>query len=391
MRLWAVFKKSLVEQFRDYKAVLLTILSPIVFIVIFGLAFGQGFYTYSLGISNEDEGKLGDGLVQQIAGSEYPNGNKIFAVMQTDYDKQKIRDGIRKGSYAAHLYLPPGFSKSLLNHETSGESSTVQVNILGNPANLTYSIISSLVENYIHNFVWSNGTAANPVQLIHEETGEAQVTSEFAHMAPGLMVFSVFFLLILSAMVVTRELENRTIQRIILSKASAFEFCAGITLSQMVLAAIMLPLVFASSLMMGFSSSGSYLLAYAVSLIATFSAIGIGLIIAAFCKTSLEAFILGNVVVTPMMFLAGIFFKVPPVKLFTVMGKEIELLTFVPTLDAVNAMNKILINNADFSEVLPEIVVLLVLAAGYFFTGIYLFKRRIMYSGAAGRQRGQAS
>lgn len=56
MRVWAVFKKSLVEQFRDYKAVLLTILSPIVFIVIFGLAFGQGFYTYSLAISDEDQG-----------------------------------------------------------------------------------------------------------------------------------------------------------------------------------------------------------------------------------------------------------------------------------------------------------------------------------------------
>ncbi|WP_340022004.1 ABC transporter permease [Paenibacillus sp. FSL K6-1096] len=390
MRLWAVFKKSLVEQFRDYKAVLLTILSPIVFIVIFGLAFGQGFYTYSLGITNEDQGKLGNRLVQQIAGSEYSNGNKMFAVIQTDYNKQKILDRIRKGSYAAHLYLPPGFSKSLLHHDPSGQSAKVQVNMLGNPANLTYSIISSLVENYTHNFVWSYGTAISPVQFIYEDTGEAQVSSEFANMAPGLIVFSVFFLLILSSMVVTRELENRTMQRIILSKASAFEFCTGITLSQMVLAAAMLPLVFASSLLMGFSSSGSYILAYAVSLIATFSAIGIGLIIAAFCKTSLEAFILGNVVVTPMMFLAGIFFKVPSVKLFTVMGKEIELLTFVPTLDAVSAMNKILINNAGINEVLPEIIVLMVLAASYFLTGIYLFKRRIMCAGAS-RRRGLVS
>lgn len=381
MRLWAVFKKSLVEQFRDYKAVLLTILSPIVFIVIFGLAFGQGFYTYSLGISNEDEGKLGDRLVQQIADSEYPNGNKMFTAMPAGYHTGDVRDEVKSGAYDAHLYIPPGFSSSLLRHEQSGESSPVQVKLLGNPANLTYSIISSYVENYIHNFVWNNGMATNPIQLVYEETGHLKAQSEFANMAPGLMVFSVFFLLILSAMVVTRELENRTIQRIVLSKASAFEFCAGITLSQMVLAAIMLPLVFASSLLMGFSSSGSYILAYAVSLIATFSAIGIGLIIAAFCRTSLEAFILGNVVVTPMMFLAGIFFKVPQVKLFTVMGKEIELLTFVPTLDAVSAMNKILINNAGLSEVLPEVLVLATLSAGYFLLGIYLFNRKIMYPG----------
>ncbi|NOU79078.1 ABC transporter permease subunit [Paenibacillus sp. LMG 31459] len=381
MRVWAVFKKSLVEQFRDYKAVLLTILSPIVFIVIFGLAFGQGFYTYSLAISNEDQGELGGSLVQQIVSSEYPNGNTMFKTIQADYDKQELLEGIRKGTYDAHLYIPAGFSESLLSNKPYGQSSQVQLKLLGNPANLTYSFISSFVENYIHNFVWTNGMAENPVQIVYEKTGEVKVQSEFENMAPGLMVFSVFFLLILSSMVVTRELENRTIQRIILSKVRAFEFCAGVSLSQMVLAAIMLPLVFASSLLLGFSSSGSYALAYLVSLIATFSAIGIGLIIAAFCRTSLEAFIIGNVVVTPMMFLAGIFFKVPPVKLFTVMGKEIELLTFVPTLDAVSAMNKILINNAGFREILPEIIVLVLLSAGYFLMGRYLFSRKIMHSG----------
>jgi ABC-2 type transport system permease protein len=63
------------------------------------------------------------------------------------------------------------------------------------------------------------------------------------------------------------------------------------------------------------------------------------------------------------------------------MGKEIELLTFVPTLDAVSAMNKILINNAGFREILPEIIVLVLLSAGYFLMGGYLFSRKIMHSG----------
>ncbi|RUT44412.1 ABC transporter permease [Paenibacillus anaericanus] len=378
MRLLAVFKKSLIEQIRDYKALVLTLLSPVIFIVIFGLAFGQGFYTYTLGISNDDVGVMGEKLIYEFQNSKYPNGNLMFSVVMVDYDTEQVLNGIKKQKYDAHLYIPSDFSESLHNSGQGGETSSVRVPITGNPSYISYNLISSFVENHIHNFVWTKGMVDNPIEIVYEETESTKIKSEFENMAPGLMVFSVFFLLILSSMVVTKEVENRTIQRIVLSKIKPFEIYAGVSLSQLLLAVVMLPMVFATSLMLGFTTTGSFGLAYLVGLIATFSAIGIGMIISAFCKTSLEAFIIGNVVVTPMMFLAGIFFKVPPVKLFTIMGKEIELLTLMPTLDAVNAMNKILINDADFFGILPELIVLTLLSAGYFMLGVYLFSRRYM-------------
>lgn len=393
MKLIAVFKKSMIEQFRDYKALILTILSPIVFIVIFGLAFGQGFYTYTLGITNEDQGTLGNLLIQNIQTSQYPNGNKIFETVIVDNQVGTFDKGIKQQKYDAHLLIPVNFSdsfkSSLSNSNNSHSSSRASqddhsaIVISGNPSNLTYNLISSFVENQIHRFVWEYVKVKNPTQIVYDHTGfqQIQVNSEFDNMAPGLIVFSVFFLMILSAMMITKEIENGTIQRIVLAKIKPIEFCGGISLTQMVLAAIMLPLVFAASMLLGFHTSGSFLLAYVVSLIATFSAIGIGLIIAAFCKTSLEAFIIGNVVLTPMMFLAGIFFKVPPIKLFTIMDKEIELLSFIPTLDAVNAMNKVLLQNADFYGVVPELIVLIILSAFYFLLGVVLFRRRYMARG----------
>lgn len=408
MKLIAVFKKSMIEQFRDYKALILTLLSPIVFIVIFGLAFGQGFYTYTLGITNKDQGTLGNVLIQNIQTSQYPNGNKIFETVIVDNQRGTFDKAIKQQKYDAHLLIPANFSDSFkssmsaFNNSNSSNSSNNSIDssssspssratqyrqaaivISGNPSNLTYNLISSFVENQIHSFVWENVKVKNPTEIVYDHTGfqQIQVKSEFDNMAPGLIVFSVFFLMILSAMMITKEIENGTIQRIILAKTKPIEFCGGISLAQMVLAAIMLPLVFASSMLVGFHTSGSFLLAYVVSLIATFSAIGIGLMIAAFCKTSLEAFIIGNVVLTPMMFLAGIFFKVPPIKLFTIMDKEIELLTLMPTLDAVNAMNKILLQNADFYSVVPELIVLIILSAFYFLLGVVLFKRRYMAKG----------
>jgi ABC-2 type transport system permease protein len=50
----------------------------------------------------------------------------------------------------------------------------------------------------------------------------------------------------------------------------------------------------------------------------------------------------------------------------------------MPTLDAVNAMNKILLQNADFYSVVPELIVLIILSAFYFLLGVVLFKRRYM-------------
>jgi ABC-2 type transport system permease protein len=405
MKLIAVFKKSMIEQFRDYKALILTILSPIVFIVIFGLAFGQGFYTYTLGITNEDQGKLGNHLIQNIENSQYPNGNKIFETIIVNNKVESLDKGIKQQKYDAHLFIPINFSQSFKNSMSITDSSNdsnrsnsfsnsssssrasqddhAAIVISGNPSNLTYNLISSFLENQIHSFVWENVKTKNPTQIVYDHTGfqQIQVKSEFDNMAPGLIVFSVFFLMILSAMMITKEIENGTIQRIVLAKIKPMEICGGISLAQMVLAAIMIPLVFAASMLLGFHTSGSFLLAYVVSLIATFSAIGIGLIIAAFCKTSLEAFIIGNVVLTPMMFLAGIFFKVPPIKLFTIMDKEIELLSFIPTLDAVSAMNKILLQNAGFYNVVSELIVLIILSAFYFLLGVVLFKRRYMARG----------
>lgn len=411
MKLIAVFKKSMIEQFRDYKALILTILSPIAFIVIFGLAFGQGFYTYTLGITNKDQGTLGNVLIQNIQTSQYPNGNKIFETVIVDNQLETFDKAIKQQKYDAHLLIPANFSESFKNsmgtfssfnnsndpndpndssdsnnsHSSSRapQDDHAAIVISGNPSNLTYNLISSFVENQIHSFVWENVKIKNPTKIVYDHTGfqQIQVKSEFDNMAPGLIVFSVFFLMILSAMMITKEIENGTIERIILAKTKPIEFCGGISLAQMGLAVIMLPLVFAASRLVGFHTSGSFLLAYVVSLIATFSAIGIGLIIAAFCKTSLEAFIIGNVVLTPMMFLAGIFFKVPPIKLFTIMDKEIELLSLMPTLDAVNAMNKILLQNADFYSVVPELIVLIILSAFYFLMGVVLFKRRYMARG----------
>lgn len=373
MNVIQVYKKSVLEQIRDSKALLLTLLSPLVFIVIFGLAFGRGYYTYDVAVTNADDGALGQEFIQELTDSVYSNGNKVFTVVEVPDRIDRIQDDLKNRRYAAHLYISSDFSRRIQNVDGVQPA---EIKISGDPAYSFFSLTEVTLENFINNFVKLKTATADPVRIISNKVNEAMVNSEFDAMAPGLIMMSVYFLLILSAMVLTREAENKTLQRLILSRLKTRELYAGITLSQMTLAVIMLPMVIASTYMLGFRGNGSIGLTFFVGCLAALSSIGIGMIIASFSRNGLEAFIIGNVVLTPMFFLSGVFFPSPDLILFSVSGMEVGILSLLPSLPAVSAANKVLINSMGFSDILPDLALLAVLTIAYWLVGVFLFDRR---------------
>lgn len=374
MNIFQVYKKSMLEQFRDMKALILVLLTPIVFIVIFGLAFGQGFYTYSVGVSNYDSGNMGNDFIQMLKESSYSNTNKVFEVSEvtpgTDIVKQ-----LKNRKYALHLEIPENFTQKINRGNYNNDSNIV---ISGDPAYPFFSLAEVTIETYIQEFYEQKTNYVPPVGLKVEKINKTNLSSEFDSMAPGLMVMSVFFLSILSAMILTKESENKTLQRLTLSRLKTWELHVGVTLSQLTLVVIMIPLVIASAYVLGFKSEGSLWLTFLISFLTAFSSIGLGLIVAAFSRTSLQSFIIGNVVITPMFFLSGIFFPAPSIKLFTLMGYDVEVFTFLPSLHSVNAVNKVLKIRASFGDISVDLMFLTVLSLIIFAIGVALYNRKHM-------------
>jgi len=375
MSVFQVYKKSILEQIRDYKALLLTLLSPIMFIVIFGLAFGQGFYTYDIAITNADKGGLGKEFLHGIKTIEYSNGNKFFVVKEVPENPDQILHDLKSRKYAAHVYISEDFSDKIINNDSAAPS---ELRISGDPAYSLYGFTKMALEKCIDNFLKETSGLPSPLSIKTNKINELEVKSEFDAMAPGLIVMSVYFLLILSAMVLAKEVENKTLQRILSSRLKAWQLYGGITLSQLTLAMVMLPMVIASTFMLGFRSGGSLPLSFFIGCFASLSAIGVGMMIAAFSRNAMDAFIIGNVVLFPMSFLTGIFLPAPDLTLFSIAGLDLSVLSLLPLRPAVMAANKALLSSGGFSDIVPDMALLGILTLLYWFAGVLLFDRKYM-------------
>ncbi|MCL1918312.1 MAG: ABC transporter permease [Peptococcaceae bacterium] len=378
MNTFQVYKKGMLELIRDYKSLLLTLMFPIVFIAIFGLAFGKGYYTYKIAVTNADQGDFGKEFVRHLRESEHSQGDKFFTVTEVPDQEGQVEQDLKGRRYDAYLYIPSDFSDVLLNNNTS--VLPAEIKITGDPAFAQFFLINLSLENFITNFIKGITETQDPVIINTSYINEADenMNSEFDAMAPGLMMISIFFLLILSAMVLTQEAENRTLRRLLLSKLKSWELYAGITLSQVTLAVVMLPMVIAVSYLLGFRSNGSLIVTFGIGCLASLSAIGIGMMIAAVSRNGRDAFIIGNAVITPLFFLSGMLFPPSNLAFASVAGMDIGFLSLLPSVPAVSAANKVLFNNAGLADILPDMTLLAILTIVYWSVGVLLFERKYM-------------
>jgi ABC-2 type transport system permease protein len=117
---------------------------------------------------------------------------------------------------------------------------------------------------------------------------------------------------------------------------------------------------------------------FIITVLTSVSIIALSLILAAFTKTATEVLIVGNFPLFLLMFFTGVAIPIHPQELFTIAGYPITLQGLMSPTHAVNAMNKTMIMNMSFVDILPEITALLILSIIYFMLGVWFFWRRHM-------------
>ena len=79
-----------------------------------------------------------------------------------------------------------------------------------------------------------------------------------------------------------------------------------------------------------------------------------------------------------LMFFTGVAIPIHAKELFSIGGFPITLQSLMSPTHSVNALNKIMIMDMGFADILPDIIALLVLTAIYFAIGVWLFWQRHM-------------
>jgi ABC-2 type transport system permease protein len=364
MRAFLVARKSLLEMLREWQLLLLVVLLPVGFVGITAAGYSAPLLTTHpvllAGADPEDAP-----LISELASLRYADGRPIFDLSPaTSLDAAD--EALRDRQVTALLLLSPDDSS---------------ITIRGDALSARFYRASAILESTATRYAGRAAGHPERIRIIEQPLGGASPESEFDIYTPGMIIFALLMIIPQTAMLVAREIRWDTLRRLRLTPLRAWELLAGTSLSQMVIAVIQVVVVLLSALLMGFHNHGSLVLAIFVGLIISFSAIGMGLVVACFVENDSQAINVGSTVTMILVFVSGSMYRLPSVTLFTLAGRRIELFDVFPATHGFLALQQVLSYGAGIEEVAFRLGATLVLSLLYFALGVYVFGRLRMRGG----------
>jgi ABC-type multidrug transport system permease subunit len=198
----------------------------------------------------------------------------------------------------------------------------------------------------------------------------------FEHFVPSLLVFAVIMLIFSTAMQLSREAENGTLERLRVTPMRPVHYLGAASVWQGVLGTMSVGLTFVVALALGFESAGSVPLAFVVTTVAALASIGLGVLVASLAKSVSQAFLIASVCMFLLLLFSGAVFPLPELSNVEVMGAELGLLDVLPTVHAVRALREVLLEGRPASVIGFELAAMGFLSSSFFALGWWRFTRR---------------
>jgi len=375
MKILKIFWKSLKEQVRDSATLGLSLIIGSFFVLLYWLMIPSGSTTYGVMVQNLDTGPRGEEAVSLLERLSYPSGDPLLDVMLVD-NQQKAENVLKDRDAEVLLIIPDNFSITLQAVVDEKNPTPAQVTLVGDLTNPYYAVGAVMAGSVIDEYVQIQTGEIPPIQFSEIALGASAGRSEFDLYIPGILIVSVVMLVFIVSMTITHEVETGTLRRLQMTSMKASELLIGISLPTILLGIVSLLLTLIVAIALGFTSQGSIFAALLIGGITAIAVVGIGLIVAAFSKSVSQAFIIANFPLIFFMFFSGAVYPIPRIILFQAAGINISLYDVLPPTHAVMAINKILTLGSGLSDVLYELVSLLILSLLYYLLGIWLFHRR---------------
>jgi ABC-type multidrug transport system permease subunit len=336
---------------------------PIVFMAIFGLAFGG---------ANKVEFKLG--IFQSSSNAEIFDLEKIFNDVDKESDNliiktikyenlQSLRDDLKTEK------IDVGVDFSIPTEINSSPKFEVLVQ-----AQDTESTINSTVVSQILTSVVLEGK--NPVNISTLDSSKSDF-SGFDYLAPGLIIYGLIILIPGIAQSFTEIKEKKYLFRYAVSKVSSFEIIFGSILFYLLLGVIQVVILYGTALAFGYNASGSLAVALVPALLSLLFTISLGLLIGAFFDKSDGATNTGTIVSIILGFFSGSFiYGIGSILKFNIFGNEIQFNDLLPTKWGTIAVEKVLSKNLSLVDIQKEILILSISGIVTILAGVWVYSSR---------------
>lgn len=375
-RIIHIIQKSLKEQIRSFKVLLLSLLMGPFFILVYYLIIHSSQTSYDIVVVQEDLGQSGvnqgDSLVHFMQESSQSIENFPVTVRLAGNEGEAL-ELLGKSKADALVVIPENFTE-LLRQTEQGMLPEFKVRgDLTAPAYLLSAvIINEMVQEFIRTY------HAQPGLFTFQEipVGNTGNLDDFSLMVPGIIILSVIMLMFTASIAFVSEVENRTIIRLQLSKMRAIEYVVGVSAVQLLVGLASVIATYYTAVALGYRPVGGITGSLVAGGLASMSIIAFSLIIAAYTKSANEVLVVGNFPMFLFMFFTGAAFPMEGIPLFDIGSYSFTLQGLMSPTHAIAALHKMQNLGLGFQDVWPDYISLIILSLIYFILGAWLFRRR---------------
>ncbi|MCL5264271.1 MAG: ABC transporter permease [Chloroflexi bacterium] len=288
---------NLKEVFRNKAILFWTFVFPVIFILLFGLAFAHDDISkFNVGIVNQDQGTSGEQLAKAL--SSVP----VFTVTNGDWDKEKT--ALEKGDRRILAVIRPDFTERL----AKGDAELEVYYDASQP--MVSQTALSVFREVVAKMVQETTRTKQPLRAVEKPIQSKHIrTIDF--LVPGILGMTIMQLGLFAAIPLVSLREKKVLRRLSATPLKRSSLVVSQIIFRLLLGVIQtFIIIFVGRLVFGVQVEGNWAYLLVAVVVGAMSFLSIGFVAASFAKNEQTAEPMIQVVSMPMMFLSGVFFPI---------------------------------------------------------------------------------
>lgn len=360
-RFISIMKKEFIHIKRDPPSIIMAIMIPFIFMLLFGYAVTTEVDHVNLAIMDHDQTFESRDLIQTFATSNY------FNIYEGVHEKDRLEYLIEKGIVKAALVIPPDFSYKV-NKKLQPETELI---VDGSDPTVARTAVQSgtLIAKSHNNPNMLNGGISLSTKVWYNPKMDS-----ITFTIPGLMgLIMQNITIMLTAFSLVREREKGTIEQLIVSPIKPIELILGKMIPYILIGSIDFIITVAlGSLWFGVQIEGNLMLLMLLGLGFVICALAIGMLISTVASNQLQAMQMSFMILLPSVLLSGFVFPREAMPLPIYM-----LSNFIPLTYFLTILRGIIIKGVGISILWKEVLVLLLFGTGLLAMASLRFRKRL--------------
>ncbi len=370
-RLIGLIKKEFIHFYRDPVSMGLILYHFTACIVLCTYSFRFEIDYLPIAVYDSDQTKFSREMVTKFISTEY------FTLTSYISSYSEIKDMMDSGAIKAALIIPAGFTRRLMADETAEIQylcDAGDANMAGQGVGYAKRIVADYNKNILLKRLNKLGVVVQEMPGVDSRVRtfySQEMDSVYFLVVIHIVVAGLIAGLILSSVAIVREKERGTIDQLMVTPASAFEFILAKAAAPLSVGLIATFFSFLIAVWFGVPLKGNVITFFIYMAFFLIGNIGIGILIGSICRNMLQAILLSYLTWFPGVAITGIIMPVENMIPFVqVLGKA------MPTYHFLIAANGIFQKGVGFAVLWPEALFLLGIGLSLFMAGYFVMLRQ---------------